>query len=914
MKKREIPRSRILAALFVALTAVLLGRLFVLQIVNGSEYAQNFLLKVKRELTVKGVRGNIYDRNGMLLAGNRRISTITFADNQTYETERERQLALNGRLYRLIRLIEKNGDTVEDFLEIELDENGEPAFTVEGTSLDRFRADIFGRAYIEDMTEEERSAGAGEILAYLAGEDRFCLYSQGGTAYTDREKAQYGLPERFSPKEELQILGIRYGLSLVGYQRYLPVTICAGASEATVAAVLEYQEELAGADVGEDTERVYYGGEAFGSILGYTGKISAQELEDMEEEGYTADSVVGKSGLEQSMDAVLQGKNGSKTVYVDNMGRLLSEEETTAEAEAGSDIYLSIDAGLQTAVYNILEQKIADILTENLINAKTFDKTAVSNTTEIRIPVYDVYSAFFTNGLLDVRRIEAGGVTELEQEISRRIAGERTRVLGSLSEWLAGNREDSGAEAYEELLLEQGDGIVREECAKEAAEFFAGMEEAYTAVDYIREVIANDWLKTELLEGETEYLSSREAYGKAADCMLEALEESEEFDQILYQQMLLSDLITPDEAMSLLYDQGILEQDEDFARWRNGELSAFELVRGKIAAREITPADLALDPCSGSAVVTDTKTGKVLACVSYPSYDSSRLANEMDEDYYYRLSNNAASPLYNRATMQLSAPGSTFKPITVIAGLNEGAIDAYTSVQCDGVFDKVEPVLKCWNRAGHGQITSAAGALQHSCNDYLCETAYRLGTGSDGTFSDETALKLLQEYAVLFDLDKKSGVEIGESTPQVTDSYAIPSAIGQGTNNYSTVQLGRYVNTLANRGNSYRLSLIERIGEEAAKPVLESRIELPDAVWDTVQEGMELYAQNTGIFEGFEIPVAGKSGTAEESRVRPDHGLFIGYAPADDPSVSVCVRIVNGYSSENAVSCGREILQEALES
>ena len=196
MKKREIPRSRILAALFVALTAVLLGRLFVLQIVNGSEYAQNFLLKVKRELTVKGVRGNIYDRNGMLLAGNRRISTITFADNQTYETERERQLALNGRLYRLIRLIEKNGDTVEDFLEIELDENGEPAFTVEGTSLDRFRADIFGRAYIEDMTEEERSAGAGEILAYLAGEDRFCLYSQGGTAYTDREKAQYGLPER----------------------------------------------------------------------------------------------------------------------------------------------------------------------------------------------------------------------------------------------------------------------------------------------------------------------------------------------------------------------------------------------------------------------------------------------------------------------------------------------------------------------------------------------------------------------------------------------------------------------------------------------------------------------------------------------------------------------------------------------
>ena len=350
---------------------------------------------------------------------------------------------------------------------------GSRLFTVEGTSLDRFRADIFGRAYIEDITEEERSAGAGEILAYLPEEDRFCLYSQGGNRlYGSGEKAQYGLPERFFHKRgAADSLESGTGWSLVGYQRYLPVTICAGASEATVAAVLEYQEELAGADVGEDTERVYYGGEAFGSILGYTGKISAQELEDMEEEGYTADSVVGKSGLEQSMDAVLQGKNGSKTVYVDNMGRLLSEEETTAEAEAGSDIYLSIDAGLQTAVYNILEQKIADILTENLINAKTFDKTAVSNTTEIRIPVYDVYSAFFTNGLLDVRRIEAGGVTELEQEISRRIAGERTRVLGSLSEWLAGNREDSGRKCTRSCFWNRGTGLSGRNAPKKPRNF-----------------------------------------------------------------------------------------------------------------------------------------------------------------------------------------------------------------------------------------------------------------------------------------------------------------------------------------------------------------------------------------------------------------------------------------------------------
>ena len=130
---------------------------------------------------------------------------------------------------------------------------------------------------------------------------------------------------------------------------------------------------------------------------------------------------------------------------------------------------------------------------------------------------------------------------------------------------------------------------------------------------------------------------------------------------------------------------------------------------------------------------------------------------------------------------------------------------------------------------------------------------------------------------------KKSGIELTESSPQVTDSYAIPSAIDQGTNNFSTVQLGRYVTTLA--------------------------VELPDEIWEAVHTGMEQYAQSTGIFEGFPIPAAGKSGTAQESRTRPDHGLFVGYAPADEPEIAVAVRIANGYEAGCAVECGREIFE-----
>lgn len=177
--------------------------------------------------------------------------------------------------------------------------------------------------------------------------------------------------------------------------------------------------------------------------------------------------------------------------------------------------------------------------------------------------------------------------------------------------------------------------------------------------------------------------------------------------------------------------------------------------------------------------------------------------------------------------------------------------------------------------------------------------------GTRGNIYDKN-VKLLMGNKIVY---KKSGIELTESSPQVTDSYAIPSAIGQGTNNFSTVQLGRYVTTLANRGTSFRLSLVDQIDGIRQEPEQESAVELPDEIWEAVHTGMEQYAQSTGIFEGFPIPAAGKSGTAQESRTRPDHGLFVGYAPADEPEIAVAVRIANGYEAGCAVECGREIFE-----
>lgn len=887
MKKIKISRLTVLIILMIGLFGGLLVRVFRLQIVHGSEYVKNFHLKTKREIVLKGTRGNIYDRNGNPLARNELAYAVTFEDSEKYASNRKRQIGLNGKIYQVTQLVKEKGNQVENNLEITVDRNGEYQFLVQGTALERFKADIYGRSKIEELKENEKNATPDEMINYLCGEEKFSLFSESGKEYTSEERAEYGLPEELTKEEVLDILSLRYALFLQAYQKYLPVTVARNVSEETVAAVLESQAELSGVNVAEDSVRVYEGGESMAPIL-----------------GYTMNTTVGKAGLEQYLDEELQGKDGKQEVYVDNMGRVTYDAGITKEPKSGKDVYLSIDVNLQNQVYDALEKRITEVLLANLVNTRSFDKTAVSDTTELRIPIYDVYVSLLTNEVVDLSHFEEEDATERERNVYEAFQSKKEVVLTRIREELLEN-----GTKYEELSEEMqayAAYIVRQ------ADIFSTENVDTSAVslkEFLKGAIQEKWIDLEKLDAEEAYLQQEEVYQLTAEHILDWLSRQYEFDKLIYEYMVRKDEITPAEVCMLLYEQGILEREEDFELWQRGAISTYELIVRKIEKSEITPADLALDPCSGSAIVTDTKTGKVLACVSYPGYDNNRLANQMDVDYYYKMYYNKSLPLYNRATQQLSAPGSTFKPITVIAGMEEGVIDFSTSVMCDGVFDKVTPSLRCWNHAGHGMVTNAADALRHSCNDYLCEISYRLGMKGNTQFSDQQALQTIQTYASMFDLDKKTGIELTESSPQVTDQYAIPSAIGQGTNNFATVQLGRYTNTLANRGISYQLSLIERIADEKQEAKIESEIELSETIWNSVQEGMEKYAKSTGTFDGFPIAVAGKSGTAQEVKTRPDHGLFIGYAPAENPEISVAVRIVNGYTAGSAVNCSKDIFE-----
>ena len=443
LKKIRIRRTTVLIIAFIVMSCILINRLFYLQIIQGENYVNNFSLRTTKTRTVKSTRGNIFDRNGETLAYNELSYSVTIEDNGTYDTTREKNLVINGTAYRLMQILESNGDSLDTSFHIKMDETGNYAFDVEeGVTLDRFRADIYGRALVEDMEKDEATATAEEMMAYLSGDERFSIVLYGDNAYTEQELSGHGLPLELSREDVLNISIIRYMLSTNSFQKYMPVTIATNVSDESVAAIMENQNELQGIDVIEDSIRHYEEHESLGPILGYTGRASSEELENLKKENpdYASDSIIGKAGIEQYMETTLQGTDGEETVYVDNLGKVLQiDESSKVDPVAGDDVYLTIDKNWQEAIYQILEQRVAGILISKIDNAKTFDKTAITDASQIRIPIYDVYNALIQNSVIDISHFEQTDASSTEKNLYAKFQQKQQEVFGRISEELTGD-------------------------------------------------------------------------------------------------------------------------------------------------------------------------------------------------------------------------------------------------------------------------------------------------------------------------------------------------------------------------------------------------------------------------------------------------------------------------------------------
>ena len=929
-------RTIILVITFLALFGVVIHRLFQLQIVNGEGYQEGFIAQIEKERVTNGTRGNIYDVNGNLLAESVVAYNITIEDNGLYETTLEKHLTLNSTIYKLNKMVEENGDALTTAFGIIIDENGEYAFASVGQTQLRFKADIYGYSYIDELKEEEKNATASEMMELLASSDYYQLVNE---KYTPSDYEMYGIPSEFTKEETLQIIKIRYAMALNSYQRYVAVTIANNINENTMAIVSENIAMLQGVDIAETTTRVYYDSIYFANIIGYTGVISSEELaayQDSDKDTeYLMSDIIGKDGIEQKFEEELKGTKGYEVVYVDNRGTEL-EVIQVKSPQAGNNIWLTIAREDQMAAYQISEQSIAGIVLANLQNVLWQDRTVFAEgVDDIPIPIGDVYFGLINNNILDLEQFSSSTASTTEQTVYSNFLVRQATVIDNITEQL----NSVNAVAYRDLSLEMqaymsyigtnlltSRGILDSALIDQTDQVYIDWDtnESISLRTYLLHAISKNWIDLSRVDEEylnEKYLDSNEIYEELIKYITDTIKDDAGFSKKVYRYMVFDGSLSGTQVSIMLYEQGILPEDlVTYNRLLTGELAAYDFMYEKIQKLEITPAQLALDPCSASLVTTDPNTGAVTVCVTYPGYDNNKLANTMDSQYFYQLNNDLSSPFYSKATREVTAPGSTYKILTAIAGVGENVITVDELVNCVGKYDKIAgPVINCWNPYGHNAL-NLEHALGVSCNYYFNEIGFRLGEEPDNPqvneegkllTNDDKGIAVLAKYAKMFGLGENSGIEITESLPNISTADSSRSAMGQSVNTFTTTQLAKYVTGITNRGTVYDLTLIQKITDYAGndiynlEPHLYNQVEAAESTWTAVHNGMRQVITDSDVpneIEELGLQTAGKTGTAQQDKTKANHGLFIGYAPFENPEIAIALRVTNGYSSKNALA------------
>lgn len=897
LKKFFSSRLFVLAAVFIVFFGIILARIFTLQVVNGKSYQENFSLKIQMKQPINAARGNIYDKNGKLLAYNELAYSISINDSTTYSSTKEKNKAVNAELAEILTVLKNNGETLNNDFKIDRKKDGTYSFNVSGSSLNRFRADVFGKSsaddleYDKDTGIDEANATAEQIMEYLMGKDNF------------------GISSKYDGDLAYRIVVVRYAMLGNRFARYKEVKIATDVSDKTVAYVNEHMDTLSGISVNEDMIRKYNYSEYFSSIIGYTGPISESEYTALHKKNkdYTQNDTVGKAGMEQYYETYLRGKNGEQKFYIDNVGRI-SEIISSTDSVAGDDLYLSIDADLQKATYLALQNEIAAIVYSNIKSGE--------------IPINDVYTALIGNSVINTEHFSKAKASDTEKSVLSVFKSRQKTTLGKIKQELTSSPEALNTMSDEVLdeftyiisMLKDDQVLLKNEIDTSDSVYQKWKDQKISPKEYLNYCITQHWIDISQLNVDEKYADSTEVYDALCKYILKNIKTDTEFSKIIYQYMITRGEISPRQLCLILFDQGVLDYDDATVnKLKNGSLSPRDFLMKKIYNIEITPAQLALEPCTGSCVVTDEKTGEIRAMVSYPGYNSNKLANGVDSEYFASLQHDKSFPLLNYATQQKTAPGSTFKLVSATAGLAENVITTSDQIRCTGIYNDISNKPKCWIYPGSHGLDNVSEAIRDSCNVFFYTVGNRLAQKKTGSYNDANGIDLIQKYAHIYGLDQKTGLEISESKSSVATEYPVMAAIGQSDNNYTTVALSRYVTAVAS-GKKYNYQLMNKIVDADGKTVKKYKADYEDisdtltsSQWDAIHSGMREVVSTMDRFQGFDIPVAGKTGTAQQTG-HANHGLFVGYAPYDDPEITIAVRIANAYSSHNAATAARNVI------
>lgn len=350
----------------------------------------------------------------------------------------------------------------------------------------------------------------------------------------------------------------------------------------------------------------------------------------------------------------------------------------------------------------------------------------------------------------------------------------------------------------------------------------------------------------------------------------------------------------------------------------------------------------AYDTRGGACVVMNVKTGEVLAMASCPDYNPQSFANGISNEEWNNYNNNTEHPLVNKCIQSAYEPGSIFKMVTAIAGLESGNITLTERINDTGVYRKYGGTWNCWYytdyHRGHGYL-NVLGAIEKSCNFFFIETADRMG------------IDTLDKYAKYFGLGKRTGIELPYETAGTLASKnyvksigetwnpgdTLNAAIGQGYNRFTPLQMAKYVSIVANGGHKVNTTIVKTIqnpdGSEVSKDEINNFVKQklgledeeddgitlnPDYI-NAVKEGMKSVTSDNGgtaavRFRNFNISVGGKTGSAEAGKDANGRDIvnawFAAFAPYEDPEIAIVIMVENGGHGNYTAEAVRNIMAE----
>jgi len=909
-KIKDILTSRLfwLTTIYFILTFILLQRMFELQIVQGEEVEvkQNYYKVVERY--IPSTRGLIFDTDGELLAYNELSYAVMLEDSALSNTNKLK----NESIHKMVSILKQHGYDLELDFGIEINENGKLVFNVSGTAEQRFKKNAYGRRSVNALTEEEKAATAEEVFNFLR--------------YGNRSSAMFQVSDEYTLEEALDIITVRYHFFTM-VDKSSQLTIASGIDDATIAAVLESSGDIPGLSVVQRTKRIYNHSMYFAHIIGYTGQVTESELETLNADGgyYETSDYVGKTGLEKELEKILAGTKGVERITLNSSGKIISTE-IVSEPVPGQNIYLTLDADDQKAIYYIIEKNLAEILCEVIVNAMDYG-TRGKSSEDILVPIYEVYYALFNNNVLDINHFNAEDASPVEKQVYDYYVSKKESVLDKLDSHLKYGNTTLKSRLSEELqgylsyymtqMIDKG-YLSSDRMDSSDNTYQAYINGKISVAEFLAYSINMQWVDLDALGITGIYYSTDEIYEILTDATFALLENNKEFDLKIYRDLIFNYKLSGKEICLLLFDQNVIEYNEqDYKNVKKGKISAYNFMIEKIYNTEITPAQLALEPCSGTVITSDVSSGAVTALVSYPSYDTNKLANKIEWEYYSTLLADRSNPLYNRATQQRTTTGSTIKMMTGISALMNGELKVNEKIFDEVVFTKIVPSPSCWSSKGHKE-QDLSTAIQNSCNFFFYELGYRLSTDSSGKYSDSLGLSKLRETAALFGFNSTSGIELGESSPEFATSDAVRSSIGYG-HKFTPLQISRYATTLATEGVLYKYTLIDKITDKdgnillTQQPVIEHEItDVSSKVWNKVYTGMQnvILKYSTTLknaYSNIPVTVAGKTGSAQQGANTPPHSVFVSFAPVEKPEISVVAVIANGYSGNYSGLLCRDI-------